>query len=101
MIYDSHIIVTAEANHSVIFEFTQGGVPYSVVGRVYAMVIRSQEDGTVTAGDVTFACTAVSNRAECIGNCAGLVFGQRYFFQVVEDGQAIISGTCDVVKRLV
>jgi hypothetical protein len=102
MIYDMSIIVTAEANHPIIWEFYQNNQPYLVNGRAYQMVIRENEDGTPTPGvDVTFVCVADANRAECTGDCTTLIPGTKYSFQVVEDGIAIISGKCDVVARLV
>lgn len=101
MIYDAHIILVDEPDHSVIWEFYEGGQPFDVSTRSYQMAVRKAEDGTTTVGDVTFACTSVANRAECVGDCSTLSFGQRYFFQVVEDGNAIISGTADIVARIV
>jgi hypothetical protein len=101
VIYNANIVVTAEVNHPIIWEFTDNGQPFSVVGRTYSMVIRQEEDGTVTSGvDVTFTCVVSTNRCQCTGDCSTLTPGVKYFFQLVENGIAIITGTATVAPRL-
>ena len=98
----TNINVVNEASHPVIWDFYEENEsdPFSVVGRTYQMAIRAVP-GVVTPGtDVVFACNAVSNRAECIGNCSTLTPGVTYTFGVLEDDVTIITGTCTVTARV-
>lgn len=92
-----HIQVVAEAAHSLTFEFFQGSTPFDVTGRVYVMKIVDDVDTpTVT---VTFTPTVTANEVELIGDCSVLTHADVYEYQLVEDGNAILQGTVDVLPR--
>jgi len=93
----AHISVVAEDNHAVTWVFFQGKAPFDVTGRAYEMKI--VDDVDVPALTVTFATAVSANEVECIGDCSTLNHTVEYQYQLVEEGNAILSGTVSVIPR--
>lgn len=97
MLKHHHIEVVAETNHSIVWAFYSGGQPFDVTGRTYTMVI--VDDPDTPALTVAFTESVSGHEVECIGDCSPLDHTQKYQYQLVEDGNAILTGTVEVLPR--